>query len=266
MLDRTCARCHSPVTRKSGKGAWPKYCSDECRRPTKRCRTCNKALGLTLGNKYIGQAKYCSDDCKPRCEAPGCEHPQRGRWCAKHADRGRKGHDFDGPNWTSEWECVVCGTEVQRNSGRRKHCSAACQVADSRHKGARPKNATCQLCRRQFSLLRRMSDGRIQRTDTKWCRQCGRDSPDVKRFIRYGITPEVYDDAMKRGCSICGRTDRKLHVDHDHNCCHARKFRLCGKCNRGLICGSCNRALGMLGDDPNVIRNAARYLEEGARI
>jgi len=81
---------------------------------------------------------------------------------------------------------------------------------------------------------------------------------DHKKHLRrtFGITPEQYDVLLVqqgRGCAICGKKDdRKLSIDH------------CHKCNkiRGLLCNRCNRALGQLRDDPQLLRNAASYLEK----
>jgi hypothetical protein len=53
-------------------------------------------------------------------------------------------------------------------------------------------------------------------------------------------------------CAIC-QTAPAVHVDHDH-----RSGRV-----RGLLCFRCNAAIGQLGDDPLVVRRAARYLESG---
>lgn len=103
--------------------------------------------------------------------------------------------------------------------------------------------------------------GRFQRTDTLFCRDCGRDSPEATRFKRYGVTIEQYALALAAGCEICGDIVDKLHVDHDHTCCPAERYRTCGDCVRGFLCGPCNRALGMLRDDPAIIRKAIAYLE-----
>lgn len=79
----------------------------------------------------------------------------------------------------------------------------------------------------------------------------------------YGITIEDYQVMMvKQGgvCKICNKPEtamlkgrvKLLAVDH----CHVT-----GKI-RGLLCADCNRALGMFKDNPAVLRNAAKYLEE----
>ena len=94
---------------------------------------------------------------------------------------------------------------------------------------------------------------------------------DSKRMIcrkkhtvkRYGLTIEDYDkmsQAQKHVCAICRRPEtvinknpsrvNALSVDH----CH-----LTGDI-RGLLCSSCNRGIGYLGEDPNNLNRAARYL------
>lgn len=222
------------------------------------CSTCGERI-----NRGPGHYAFCSEECRPQCSAPQCSRLVRGYgpYCGAHrvqfAQWGTvkplQGAAIDGG-------CVVCG--APRKSGRRKYCGDACKAADSRN-GQTPRQLTavCQLCGIEFSLGRRKLDGRLQRIDTKWCRTCGRSSPEGNRFRRYGITSEQYEAAVLRGCAICGRTDRKLHVDHDHSCCPARKSRTCGRCIRGLICGQCNRAIGGFDDDIDVIKNAVKYLE-----
>lgn len=76
---------------------------------------------------------------------------------------------------------------------------------------------------------------------------------------KYGITEHEYDDLLARqggGCAICkaevAQADgRRLAVDHCHETGQVR----------GLLCGNCNRAIGLFGDDPAVLRSAAKYLE-----
>jgi protein-arginine kinase activator protein McsA len=76
---------------------------------------------------------------------------------------------------------------------------------------------------------------------------------------RYGLTDADYDALVeKQGgvCAICGQTDRDkpLSVDHDH---------IDGGV-RGLLCFRCNMGLGLFGDMPTRLREAAQYLEEYA--
>jgi len=72
---------------------------------------------------------------------------------------------------------------------------------------------------------------------------------------RYGITQEEFDVLKEQQggrCAICDTECEDLHIDHDH---------LSGKV-RGLLCGSCNRAIGLLKEDPAVVRKAVEYLEK----
>jgi hypothetical protein len=51
-------------------------------------------------------------------------------------------------------------------------------------------------------------------------------------------------------CAICGLPEE--HVDHDH---------VTGQV-RGLLCAGCNKGLGFFRDSPQLLRQAAEYLEE----
>jgi hypothetical protein len=75
----------------------------------------------------------------------------------------------------------------------------------------------------------------------------------------YGITIEEYEKmhrAQSGRCAICharhaAQRFYRLVVDHDHTTGEVR----------GLLCTTCNSALGLLKDDPAIIRKAADYLE-----
>lgn len=75
---------------------------------------------------------------------------------------------------------------------------------------------------------------------------------------QYGIGVAEYDArlAVQGGvCALCfaakpgGRGS--FHVDHDH---------VTGTI-RGILCHGCNTALGLLKDDPALLRRAAEYVE-----
>jgi len=72
----------------------------------------------------------------------------------------------------------------------------------------------------------------------------------------YGISREDYktmNDSQNGVCAICGfdNNGKPLYVDHDHR---TNKIR-------GLLCQKCNTAIGLLYDDPDIIKKAAKYLE-----
>lgn len=78
-------------------------------------------------------------------------------------------------------------------------------------------------------------------------------------FRKYGIPVALYARmyAEQHGkCAICRdvrRTGaRGLVIDHDHETGRAR----------ALLCSRCNSAIGLLGDDPNIVVAAAAYLAQ----
>lgn len=131
----------------------------------------------------------------------------------------------------------------------------------------------------------------------KWCPDCAKHLPfeefykcerntphglsdyckkhDHKRQSKYtahyrrkfnGVDWRRYEQMVEeRGnvCDICGNPEtqkykekvKQLAVDH----CHKT-----GR-TRGLLCAACNNGLGRFRDDPERLRRAAQYLEEGER-
>ncbi len=75
---------------------------------------------------------------------------------------------------------------------------------------------------------------------------------------KYGLTPAEYDrlfSDQSGKCAICDETPMTKKgpvVDHGHET---------GKV-RGILCQRCNTAIGMLRDDPMLLRKAATYLTQ----
>lgn len=64
---------------------------------------------------------------------------------------------------------------------------------------------------------------------------------------------------FEAGCETCG-SFLDLSVDHDHNVC--KDNYACSKCFRGILCGPCNRAIGILRDDPEILKKMINYIEK----
>ena len=142
---------------------------------------------------------------------------------------------------------------------------------------------TCRKCGQekplsQFSLSRKATETQnaVYRSDCKVCcsaqaMQWFRDHPERQYESRranslrtfYGLSIAEYDAllaAQGDTCAICGldeaaahgRTGKqfKLSVDHDHATGRVR----------GILCQRCNRAIGMLGDNPEILQKAIAYL------
>ncbi|WP_460305163.1 endonuclease domain-containing protein [Actinocorallia aurea] len=81
--------------------------------------------------------------------------------------------------------------------------------------------------------------------------QGGKSAREYKLRLKYGVSEPWVDGLAKLQhgrCAIC--LDAPItHVDHDHA---TGEFR-------GLLCTGCNSGMGMLGDDPAVLRSAAHY-------
>ena len=77
--------------------------------------------------------------------------------------------------------------------------------------------------------------------------------------VKYGVDPEWYAatlEAQNSRCAICGTNQwdsrgRRPSIDHDHETDRVR----------GLLCERCNLALGYFDDNPQILREAASYLE-----
>jgi hypothetical protein len=146
--------------------------------------------------------------------------------------------------------------------------------------------AYCRECAAAYHQQRQLAKGRRVRPKVatpeghKFCRACGEVRPHAEWHCRstspdgldscckkckaerqradhlkrqYGIT-EAERDAMiesqKGLCVIC-LSAPAAHVDHCHKTGRVR----------GVLCFNCNSAIGKLGDDPEVVRRAAAYLE-----
>lgn len=78
----------------------------------------------------------------------------------------------------------------------------------------------------------------------------------------YGLTIEQVTEMSElqgNKCAICSDvfTDAyKTQIDHCHDTCKVR----------GLLCINCNWLLGKSRDDPDLLREAAKYLERARKI
>lgn len=223
-----------------------------------------KCAGCGIATKD-GRTKFCGPECKPRCTFDGCNKLAYARngLCAGHDRQLRETGElrpfkFERPGMGGK--CAVCEASIPSDK-RWMYCSDACKQRASHHRrrgGApRPTAFTCQGCGVEVSLTSRRPDGKLRRSDAKWCNECLTDD-NRRRFYRYGVTPERYAQAAVAGCEVCGKTDVQLHVDHDHTCCAGGYT--CGECVRGFLCGPCNRAVGLLDENADRMLAAAAYV------
>ncbi len=106
----------------------------------------------------------------------------------------------------------------------------------------------CYRCRSwkaqaEFSIDRSRASGYAS-----ICKPC---CSDASTASRYGITRKRLAEIRGSPCAICGRTEF-IVVDH----CHKS-----GRVRDGL-CQRCNSAIGLFGDDPEMLAKAMAYLEK----
>lgn len=163
--------------------------------------------------------------------------------------------------------CAQCGaafTVTRRNADGKQYCSRACKDrsnADRAHDRvvAARADLACENCGKPMTE---------KRANARWCSEAcaikGRVTPEQRkrwnltaRLRQYGLTMEEFEAFMANGCAICGTHEsqegRALAIDH----CHVS-----GK-PRGVLCGRCNKGLGLFYDNPELLRNAADYIERG---
>lgn len=183
-------------------------------------------------------------------------------------------------NVSSDMRSVApCGTYAAHNRHLRngeKPCDPCRTAANTYQREKRAKNREAHNARDRAAYRRRRDAAGLKPVQyrdlmpnaihagrcgtynyTRGCPGCA----DVRRARMYRLDPHEWQAmvaAQGGGCAICGRTDKSLHVDHDHRCCPGDKS--CGKCVRKLLCGNCNRGIGLFGDSPELMEAAAAYL------
>lgn len=95
-----------------------------------------------------------------------------------------------------------------------------------------------------------------------YCTDCAPTRADWERIKKYGIDRFQFDAMyfeQDGECAIC-HVNEATDVDHDHRCCPGTAT--CGRCVRALLCRSCNTGIGKLNDSPELLREAANYIED----
>ena len=125
--------------------------------------------------------------------------------------------------------------------------------------GRRP---VCKYCIREQQKIRYYKD--VDKSRIK-AREYNKNNKHITRAInlkkKFNITLEEYDELFYRQhgvCAICGRpetskykgTIRHLAIDHNHVTNEIR----------GLLCQKCNQALGLLNDNPVIIKSMLEYI------
>lgn len=113
---------------------------------------------------------------------------------------------------------------------------------------------TCKKCHAEY-MAQYMKDN-----PDKYAKQLKHNSKTRPSWKRHRITEEAYKALLALHDGNChGCQERQAtNIDHDHKCCD-KQFS-CGKCVRGILCNQCNTALGLLGDNIQVLQRVIAYI------
>ncbi len=122
---------------------------------------------------------------------------------------------------------------------------------------------TCSVCRQSLSEdsfhKRTLKSGKISLQSK--CKKCSTISrkkywkPHSSIRLKLKLSQNEIDQLLAPGeCQnpACRSTDRRLCIDHNHDT----------EKPRGLLCHNCNTALGLLGDNTQVILGLSQYLAQ----
>ena len=112
--------------------------------------------------------------------------------------------------------------------------------------------------RREQARKGRLTPERQQWERDYYASEAGKRVSRRKAWKAYGVVDldyaeEVYQAGKDGPCQLCdGPTTGSggLHLDHDHKTGQVR----------GLLCSKCNHALGLLNDDPELLRRAVDWV------
>ena len=220
----------------------------DCTRPMYsrgRCRSCYA--------KSIWRLKH------NRPEPPGLvpdgalESAQRryAIWMERRANRTHciNGHELSPANVykspTGYVVCKICRRNSKRKRNGRAPSKSEMDLPVALHNGEK---AHCAQGHSFAEHGINMKRGRV-------CRIC---RIAERRSRLYGLKQHEYDRmyaSQDGSCAICKQrfeSARTTHIDHDHRS---------GKV-RALLCSSCNRILGLAREDPDRLRQAAKYIEQ----
>ncbi len=267
------AEFHAGGRTSSGKQSWCKECKKQVpnryvprERLPRACEECNETfVGRRSDSRYCDQCRVLRNKYNrvPFREFPcgDCGELVITRWgTTRYCESCSKRHRDPKP--PREKQCEGCQIQIVVRRRDQRFCDS-CKANGNTRPPLREKH--CEECHRSFTP----NHGSVKFCSDE-CRVAVRNkkAQAVKR-LRFGLTDTEFDRLAAAGCPICrthepgGRHDQ-WHMDHDHDCDYCKNG--CPRCFRGLLCDACNKAIGLLRDDPRILRSGADYLEQPAQL
>lgn len=151
---------------------------------------------------------------------------------------------------TRSSQCEHCSGSLKHRTTQAMYCSKKCAAA-----GHYARNKSYYQERNRLYYIN--NKDRVKECSDRWARnnvQRRRENARRYQTSLYGITQAIYLRMKKEQnsqCLICKLKKRPLVIDHCHS---SNKVR-------GLLCRSCNQGLGLMKDNPRLLRDAIAYLE-----
>jgi hypothetical protein len=149
--------------------------------------------------------------------------------------------------------------KVQYKKGVPTHCRKGHELSEENRYFKATGQICCMACDRlryaanSETILERQRQRRLR--NLQHCRSLGRNAGRKRRMQAYHLTEDKYAEMYReqRGLCILPSCGKPIEViDH----CHVTEQ------TRGLMCDNHNKALGLFSDNPNLLREAATYLEK----
>ncbi len=160
--------------------------------------------------------------------------------------------------WKCKCDCgkerIVAGTLLITGSVSCCGCSNGKEGCITNADGTR----ICNNCGETKPLLMFHRNSKCTGGHISTCKKCLASKCDsTAKWLksRYGLTREQFKSMQEKQdgkCAICLRPTERLCVDH----CHTTKQV------RGLLCGHCNSAIGLFGENAEVMLRAIEYLKK----
>lgn len=180
------------------------------------------------------------------------------RLCRRQTWEAARAAEFRAAREVQPRTCARCGQSFTSPWAKTRYCSEVCRV-DARLEKLRTERRTkvtgrlCKHCGRQVPETRRLNARYCDRYCKAQAQQARIAGPH-----RHRVSADAYARllaAQGGRCAICGTespgtVQRVFAMDHDHATGEVR----------GLLCYRCNIGIGNLGDDPDRIESAARFL------
>lgn len=221
-MERSCLVCGDALSKPSGRGRWPRYCSDDCRSKRKRPSGQHRVLGVRecgwCSRKFEWRGDSTGKCCSVRCNSAlrskirSCDISAQWRDAMIRLLRCER-DDLPSLDLSVWRACGWCGAVMANPPRHKQFCSTRCKHKNYNKANYRPRTyvVTCGECDVEFIA-------RDSRT-----RYCSEDCwPSHKRInISRWQRLRIYE-RDRWCCQLCGEkvdrrakfTDRAPSIDH----------------------------------------------------